>query len=906
MNNTNFIQKIMLAIPVIILTGLLLAFRPSPSSQVKVTGEIVSDSEMELFIDYIPYYFDKSKKLIRIVWKNEVKDVRKYHLEKSVNDGEWVAIAQIDADIMQPMDWNETPEENRFGRIMYSTDGGGGFIYNELMDNKVFAEEANFKFRVRVEKRNNTLSYSTLASYKANPPVVRDQGLRVACPSAGTLPKGACVTGTTTTACDCGGTYTTSTYVICDNAQACPDCSCSCQCSRDPCCQHSCGQASSCNCAGKWWSCDAGKGSVVTKVTTASCSAPSLSTKVTDVNCACTGAVDLTATSSCTPLSYKWSNGSTSQSINNVCAGTYTVTVTDNCGTTAKTSATVKSVAVAPTASCSAVNQSCTCDGSVSVTASGGSSPYSYLWSTGTKSSSVSSLCAGNYTVTVTDACAMTATCKATVGTKAAAAPTLSGVITDASCLCIGAVDLTASGGTPAYKFSWSNGKTTEDISSLCAGTYTVTVTDACSQTATYKAVVSTVTPKPSLTNTPGDPTGCNCDGSVSTSASGGTPGYTYKWSTGSTATSISGQCAGSYTVTVTDACGQTAAASSTLAGCTAPSGSTSVTDATCASSNGAVDLTYIAGSCGSKVKSYSWSSGATTEDITSLKAGTYTVTVTDKAGCTGTAKATVATSGSLPSCSATSKDCVDCVSPCDGSINLTPSGGTPGYTFKWSTGATTEDISLLCPGSYTVTITDAAGCSIVCDPGAFGYTAIILPIELTKFTAVRKDRVVVISWTTASETNSDYFTVERSQNGNNYSSVGKVKAAGNSAQTKNYEWTDTEPFEGLSYYRLKLTSFNSQSAYSSIIAVTVPPKDIFNVQPTLVQGKIEFTVYGENEDIEITILDVNGRQLSKKTFAQVNGINKYQEDVSSYANGTYYASMKNSAGVTVKRFVKY
>src|SRR5205814_1686772 len=131
------------------------------------------------------------------------------------------------------------------------------------------------------------------------------------------------------------------------------------------------------------------------------------------------------------------------------------------------------------------------------------------------------------------------------------------------------------------------------------------------------------------------------------------------------------------------------------------------VTNTTCTASVGAINLTV---SGGTPPYTYSWSNGATTEDITGLAAGTYTVTITDANGCTtnlpvkvGTDNVTIA---AIPVITNTT------CSASIGAINLTVSGGTSPYTYSWSNGATTEDISGLAAGTYTVTISDANGCS--------------------------------------------------------------------------------------------------------------------------------------------------------------------------------------------------
>ncbi len=130
-------------------------------------------------------------------------------------------------------------------------------------------------------------------------------------------------------------------------------------------------------------------------------------------------------------------------------------------------------------------------DGSVDLTVSGGTAPFTYAWDNGETTEDISALAAGTYNVTITDANGCTATASAVVGE-----PTLlagSAVATDALCngAADGTVDLTVSGGTAPFTYAWSNGETTEDISTLAAGTYNVTITDANGCTATASATVN-------------------------------------------------------------------------------------------------------------------------------------------------------------------------------------------------------------------------------------------------------------------------------------------------------------------------------------------------------------------------------------------------------------------------------
>src|SRR5262249_55615497 len=125
--------------------------------------------------------------------------------------------------------------------------------------------------------------------------------------------------------------------------------------------------------------------------------------------------------------------------------------------------------------------------------------------------------------------------------------------------------------------------------------------------------------------------------------------------------------------------------------------------------SDGSIDVTA---SGGTGTLTYKWADGPTTEDRSGLPAGTYSVTVTHAHGCTNTTGATIGGPPFLQA-SATKVD-AKCKSGSDGSIDVTASGGTGSLSYKWADGPTTEDRTGLAAGNYSVTVTDANGCTAV------------------------------------------------------------------------------------------------------------------------------------------------------------------------------------------------
>ncbi|MCB0522250.1 MAG: DNRLRE domain-containing protein [Saprospiraceae bacterium] len=422
---------------------------------------------------------------------------------------------------------------------------------------------------------------------------------------------------------------------------------------------------------------------------------------------------------------YSWSgpSGFTSSSQNPVRygavaahAGTYTVTVTTSAGCTA-TASVVVAIKTPPSLATAATNAACgSSNGAINLTVSGGTSPFSYLWSNSSATEDISGVAAGSYLVTVTDNNGCSATTTSSVGNTGGPSVSATPVVVTCNGGSNGSVGISVSGGTSPYTYLWSNGTTTQNVSGLTAGTYAVIVTDATG----CQGVTSATVTQPNALQLDATQVNIACNGSatgsISLLVSGGTSPYSYSWSgptaIGNTATPTN-LLAGTYNVTVTAAGSCTATHSVVLTQPAALTASASPTAVSCnGGANGNVNLTAPGGTA---PYTYAWSrSGggfsATTQDITSLTAGTYTVTVTDARSCTTTASAVVSQPAAITFTN--TKVDVACNGASTGSINLTPAGGTPAYTFLWSNGATTEDIASLAAGTYTVTATDTRGCT--------------------------------------------------------------------------------------------------------------------------------------------------------------------------------------------------
>ncbi|MEQ8706942.1 MAG: GEVED domain-containing protein, partial [Phaeodactylibacter sp.] len=207
---------------------------------------------------------------------------------------------------------------------------------------------------------------------------------------------------------------------------------------------------------------------------------PSLTVNGTDATCGATNGSAEAAASGNAPFNYEWSTGATTALIEDLSAGTYTVTVTDANGCQNEGSVTINNIG-GPSLSISATDADCfgAPTGSVSLTVDGGTAPFTYEWSNSASTKDLTDVPAGNYSVTVTDANGCEATEAATVAEPADLVLGITGEDVDCFGANTGSANLTVSGGTMPYTYDWSNGASTQNIDNLVAGTYTVTVTDA-------------------------------------------------------------------------------------------------------------------------------------------------------------------------------------------------------------------------------------------------------------------------------------------------------------------------------------------------------------------------------------------------------------------------------------------
>lgn len=455
---------------------------------------------------------------------------------------------------------------------------------------------------------------------------------------------------------------------------------------------------------------------------------PSAGISSTDATC---GSPDGTAAASVsggtTPYTYLWSNSATTASITGLAPGNYLVTVTDanNCIATGMATVNSSSDLFVSTSSTDA-----TCggsNGSATATVSGGVSPYTYLWSTGATTAQITNVAAQTYTVTVSDAGGCSVPMSVTVYSPGS--PSVSVSATNANCsFADGSATASVSGGTSPYTYLWSQGGSTAVISSLAAGSYSVTVTDSSGCAVTGTATVYSSSSIQLATSSSVASCG-NSNGTATASVSGGTTPISYLWSTGANTSQINNLSGQTYYVTVTDAANCSLQDSVTVSSTASPSVSVSVTNATCSSANGSATAS---GTGGSSPYTYLWSGGQTSASISNLVSGNYLVTITDSNGCTDTASAFVNSSSTIViTTSSTTASCGNA----NGSASASVSGGTTPYTYLWSTGATTAQVSGLTGQTYSVTVTDGAGCAVPATVSVGSTTSPVVSVSSTDAT---------------------------------------------------------------------------------------------------------------------------------------------------------------------------
>lgn len=438
----------------------------------------------------------------------------------------------------------------------------------------------------------------------------------------------------------------------------------------------------------------------------------------------CTGdtvSINVTNLNPSNPLTYLWSpadsvisglNSSTAL-VNPSSTTNYIVVATDTMGCTKSDTVTITVSNIDANLVTDSVLCSGDCNGWAVVNPASGIAPYTYLWSTGSPLDSIGGLCANNYSVLVSDSVGCQKVFPFTIYSPLPLAISVVDTnMVDCDSVCDGYATVLVTGGTPSYQYQWIDGQTTITADSLCAGNYSVTVTDHnnciiilpvdIADTSNFSAVIDSIV-EPLCYNF--------CDGLAFASAIGGALPYDYNWDTGDTLAFTDSLCAGIHNVIVyeSDGCIRNLYFN-VLQPTQVIADSLIAINPLCTDDcNGQL---MVGGTGGTPPYTFSWNTGQTTASINSLCEGDYYVTVYDSHNCPSTDTLTLIDPAPL-TLNTTSTN-VPCAEVCNGVATASSSGSTPPYTYQWSNGYNGNPAMDLCPGTYYVTVTDANLCTVI------------------------------------------------------------------------------------------------------------------------------------------------------------------------------------------------
>ena len=428
------------------------------------------------------------------------------------------------------------------------------------------------------------------------------------------------------------------------------------------------------------------------------------------------GAIELSVTGGTGPYTFNWSNGATSEDIVSLAPNTYSVTITDNngCVKTGISATVYQPLPLTATTTVDSVSCAGSADGAAAVSVSGGNGSYTYLWNTGATTASINSLTGGIYSVTITDRKG----CSLTKIMNVYEAPALQLTLSKIDATCYGAnngiisIDTNAIGGVSPYTYSWSPiVANTPVVSSLGVGTYSVTTTDSRGCTATGSISIT----QPDSLNISSLLFDVRCNGGangrIDITVSGGSTPYMYSWTGGitSSAEDINGLSGGTYNLLVTDNQGCTKNVVYTINEPAVLSTTFSNTNAHCYGENSASSTVSITG--GTSPYHILWNTFETSNTISAVPAGTYTVVITDDNGCIHTNTTVLTQPANIQIANLIIQD-NRCFGIDSGVVSFSLSGGQGTFDYFWSTGLPFNNIHPNLPtGTHQVEAIDDSGC---------------------------------------------------------------------------------------------------------------------------------------------------------------------------------------------------
>lgn len=402
--------------------------------------------------------------------------------------------------------------------------------------------------------------------------------------------------------------------------------------------------------------------------------------------------------------SYTWSNGATTAMIQNLSAGTYTLTVQTTDGCTLKDTLLIdNSIGLQLNTTISETCNSA-CNGAISFAPAGGTPPYQYNWSNGNTNAAANNLCAGNYSISISDAAGCSTLQSITLGNNSPI--TFTTASTNVNCTIKGSASIL---GNAMYSYLWSNGNTTSSINNLSAGDYFVTISDISGcDTLVHFNIIETTNPIQYTKNKTNVTCANGNNGSITILPAGNSL-LTYQWNNGITGSQLLNLSAGDYIVTITNDIGCSVIDTIQITAPTPLTIQSQINNASCNHSNGNVNVQITGGTSPFTVL---WSNGQIGNQINNLSKGIYSVTITDASGCLTSDSITIEDNPTFV-LSLTTKP-VSCFDGCDGHAIITATGnGTLNYSWSDNSGLNSAIRTNLKPGNYTVLATDSTGCEV-------------------------------------------------------------------------------------------------------------------------------------------------------------------------------------------------
>ncbi len=549
------------------------------------------------------------------------------------------------------------------------------------------------------------------------------------------------------------------------------------------------------------------------------------------------GQLSLNITGGTAGFSYVWSNSSTTSTISGLPAGSYTVTVTDSkgCVTTASSTLTNSSSGISVSIG-SPVNVTCNGgnNGSAVATVSGGVPPYSFNWSNGASGPTVTGLLAGSYSVTATDA-GCTSSVSVSI-TQPLAISISAPAITNASCTSSkdGSVSITSvSGGRSPYTYSWSNGGTSLNATGLSAKTYTLAISDTSGCFASFTVPVSANKPNYNLAFNANPQTG---PAPLSVALNNTTPSlnsYNFTWYTGDGMTNASNSATHFYTYQFAGTYDVVLIATDKANGCTDTltqpgyilATGTACTQTATVSPSGPVtsctgDTVILSANTGAGF-TYNWNinnmqiTGATGSKFAVTQNGYYSVTIL-KNNCPVTSSAVQVSFVNPPATPTIGS--AGSMTPCVGGTVTLTSSAISGGTYLWTTGATTQSISVTKSGNFQVVVKNSSGCRS--DSSAvFSVNTALTALNICMVTVDDSSKHNLIVWDKPLVGTIDSFIVYREITTNNYKQIGALPYSAlseflDTVRTKYFPFTG-DPNSGA--YRYKIGIRDTCGNYSPL-----------------------------------------------------------------------------------------